>query len=340
MLFPGAMKMPMKTTKAIFGVLTDRTSQTFATTEPVSGRRPVVALLTRLLWAAALALPVFGTQAAAVLTTLYSFTGGNDGRSPDGLVQGSDGYLYGTTSGGGTNNNGTVFKISANGAFTTLYSFGGNDGAGPGGLVQGSDGNFYGTTSGGGITNFNVDVGLFYGCGTVFKISANGGLTSLYSFTGGNDGAGPGGLVQGSDGNFYGTAGWGGTNNYGTVFKINTNGALTSLYSFSGGNDGAFPQAALAQGSDGNFYGTTSSGGTTNYNVSLGTYGYGTVFKISPNGATSLYPSLVAMMAGIPAGWWRAATAISMARLEAAATPISTGVMVLAPCSKSAPLGR
>ena len=101
--------------------------------------------------------------------------------------------------------------------------------------------------------------------GTVFKISPNGALTTLYSFTGGNDGANPAaGLVQGSDGNFYGTT----TvrrhahGNYGTVFKISTNGALTSLYSFTGGNDGANPYAGLVQGSDGNFYGTTSSGGT------------------------------------------------------------------------------
>ena len=94
--------------------------------------------------------------------------------------------------------------------------------------------------------------------GTVFKISTNGALTSLYSFTGGNDGANPvAGLVQGSDGNFYGTTSGGGTNDAGTVFKISTNGALTSLYSFTGGNDGAYPYAGLVQGSDGNFYGTT-----------------------------------------------------------------------------------
>ena len=99
------------------------------------------------------------------------------------------------------------------------------------------------------------------GEGTVFKISTNGALTSLYSFTGDNDGANPhAGLVQGSDGNFYGTTDCGGTNYAGTVFRINTNGALTSLYSFTGGNDGATPLAGLVQGSDGNFYGTTYGG--------------------------------------------------------------------------------
>src|ERR1035441_1873745 len=160
---------------------------------------------------------------------------------------------------------GTVFKISTNGALTNLYSFtGGNDGANPYAvLVQGSDGSFYGTTMLGGTNGY----------GTVFQISSNGTLTTLYSFTGGNDGGNPAvGLVQGSDGSFYGTTEYGGTNNAGTVFKISTNGALTTLYSFTGQNDGAEPLAGLVQGSDGSFYGTTWMGG-------LG--GAGTVFRLT-----------------------------------------------------------
>ena len=110
----------------------------------------------------------------------------------------------------------------------------------------------------------------------MFKISTSGALTSLYSFTDGNDGGFPtAGLVQGSDGNFYGTTESGGTNGFGTVFKINTNGTLTTLYSFTGGNDGSEPQAGLVQGSDGNFYGTTSVGGTG---------GAGTCFESAPTG--------------------------------------------------------
>ena len=247
-----------------------------AKASPLRGRKQTSTLLTGMLRAAVLVLPVFGTQAAVVVTGLHSFQVFTNGAFPKaGLALGSDGNFYGTTSGGGTNGgNGTVFKISTNGALTTLYSFtGGIDGANPqAGLALGGDGNFYGTTAAGGT---NSD-------GTVFKISTNGTLTSLYSFTGGVDGSQPvAGLVQGSDGHFYGATPGGGTNNRGTVFKIGTNGPLTGLYSFTGGNDGASPEAGLVQGSDGNLYGTTVAGGTN---------GYGTVFKISTNGAlTSLY---------------------------------------------------
>ncbi len=109
---------------------------------------------------------------------------------------------------------------------------------------------------------------------------AGAALTSLHSFAVFPNGANPTAApVHGSDGNFYGTTPFGGTNNYGTVFKINTNGAFTDLYSFTG-RDGAFPNG-LVEGSDGNFYGTTYGGGTK---------GLGTVFKISPKGAlTSLH---------------------------------------------------
>jgi uncharacterized repeat protein (TIGR03803 family) len=114
---------------------------------------------------------------------LYTFTGSVDGAFPNGLVQGSDGYFYGTTSEGGTHDvedggDGTLFKISSNGVLTSLYSFGtvtdtngdALDGANPvAGLAQGSDGYFYGTTESGGTNDV----------GTVFKINANGALTSL-----------------------------------------------------------------------------------------------------------------------------------------------------------------
>jgi uncharacterized repeat protein (TIGR03803 family) len=231
---------------------------------------------------------VFKISTTGALTSFYSFTGGNDSAHPQtGLVQGSDGSFYGTTSAGGTNGDGTVFKIGTTGALTALHSFtGGEDGGNPeSGLVQGSDGYFYGTAFSGGNSNLNYG----YGWGTVFKISADGLMTTLYSFTNGSDGGYPtASLVQGSDGSFYGTTWAGGTNGDGTVFKISTTGTLTTLHSF-GGTDGEFPDAGLVQGSDGYFFGTTcgaSDGGIVDPFFPEP----GTVFKISANGAlTSLY---------------------------------------------------
>ncbi len=218
---------------------------------------------------------VFRITPSGTLTTLYRFPGGSDGENPyAGLLQGSDGNFYGTTRSGGTGSYGTVFKITRSGTLTTLYSFTGGTGGyyTVAGLVQGSDGNFYGTTLYGGTG----------GGGTVFQITPSGTLTTLYSFTGGTGGYYPSaGLVQGSDGNFYGTTLRGGTGNSGTVFQITPSGVLTTLYSFAGGTDGAHPNAGLVHGTDDNFYGTTSEGGTT---------GYGTVFQITPSGSlTTLY---------------------------------------------------
>ncbi len=188
------------------------------------------------------------------------------------------------------NDSGTVFQISASGVLTNLCSFsGGTNGADPeAGLVEARDGNLYGTTSEGGATGT-----LSGGYGTVFQINPDGTLSNLYSFTLGTYGAFPqAGLAPGTDGYYYGTTYAGGaydfnSQGFGTVFQISTGGALTSLYSFIGTNDGANPEAGLALGSDGYFYGTTEAGGA--YTDQNGE-GYGTVFKISTNGTlTSLY---------------------------------------------------
>jgi uncharacterized repeat protein (TIGR03803 family) len=193
------------------------------------------------------------------------------------LVCGPDGNLYGTTWYGGEAGNGTIFKVTPDGTFVSMYSFAGaaNDGASPrAGLVQGTDGFYYGSTSSGGASNN----------GTIFRIGPDGAFTSLYSFAGGISGTNPqAALVQGDDGWLYGTT-TGGTNDYGTVFKISTNGVFTSLYSFTGGSDSLSPQAPLAKGNNSNFYGTTYGG--------LGTFSntFGTVFKINTNGQfTTLY---------------------------------------------------
>ena len=227
---------------------------------------------------------VFQVSSNGALNSLYSFGGSQDvygvpldGGLPEApLVQASNGVFYGTCRYGGTNDNlpdGTIFQIGTNGALTISWSFtGGSDGAAPeGGLVQGSDGNFYGTTFGG-----------YEAFGGVFKFTPPATVTGLHTFTGGNDGGNPfGGLVEGSEGNFYGTTTTGGTFTNGTVFRISSGGAFSNLYAFTGGNDGASPYGVLVEGSDGYFYGTTSSGGAhTN----------GTVFRISAGGAlTDLY---------------------------------------------------
>jgi len=212
---------------------------------------------------------------AQTLQTLCSF---NDGPYPTAtLTLGNDGNFYGTTEGGGSSGDGTVFNVTTNGVLTTLVSFVGTNGESPqAGLTLGNDGNFYGTTGEGGSS----------GDGTVFKVTTNGVLTTLVSFGFTNGAAPTAALTLGSDGNFYGTTEGGGITNstfsfgMGTVFKVTTNGVLTTLVSFAGTN-GASPSAALTLGSDGNFYGTTSAGGNINLN---GDSGDGTVFKVTTNG--------------------------------------------------------
>ena len=269
-------------------------SRTRVMAEPIAGTKPVLALLMRLLWAAVLVLTALGTNAGVFFTNLYSFSGTNDGANPyAGLVQGSDGNLYGTTSSGGAHNLGTVFKISSNGALTRLYSFDGTNGAAPyAALLQDADRSFYGTTYGGGASDL----------GTIFKITTNGTLTTLFSFTGPNDpyqGANPGAaLVRASDGSFYGTAEYGGLTNasysgqgfdghgFGTVFQLTTNGAVVVPAVF-GNTNGAYPVGGLLLGQDGSFYGTTTWGGR---GITKIFPGYGTVFKMTPDGTlTNIY---------------------------------------------------
>ncbi|MDB6026275.1 MAG: hypothetical protein JWM68_2498 [Verrucomicrobiales bacterium] len=195
-------------------------------------------------------------------TTLGSFFGPN-GSDPWGrLIEGRDGNFYGTTSSGGESNLGTVFRVGNDGGLTTLASFVGTNGANPyGGLLQGSDGQFYGTTEGGGESNR----------GSIFRMTPDGALTTMASFDGPTNAAGPrAALIEGRDGNFYGTAAGSGNYLYGTIFQVTPTGTLKTLVKFNGGN-GIYPYCDLFEGPDGNLYGTTAGGGA---------YGHGTIFRL------------------------------------------------------------
>ena len=232
---------------------------------------------------------VFSITSGGALTPVYSFTNGVDGANPQGaLTLGGDGYLYGCASHGGVNDissggDGTVFKMTTNGVLVWAVSLNGTDGGDPvSGLVQHTNGVLYGTTKSGGANSISGG-----GAGTVFAITTNGVLTSLYTFTGGLDGAFPqSGLVMGPDGGLYGVTTSGGNTalnaslGFGTVYDITTNGVMIPLAAFDGAN-GVSPRGALALGGDDNFYGTTFMGGASF------PPGYGTLFRITMNGALS-----------------------------------------------------
>jgi uncharacterized repeat protein (TIGR03803 family) len=228
---------------------------------------------------------VFKITPSGNLKVLYSFCSQTDCTDGNGasaaLIQATNGTLYGTTSEGGANNHGTVFKITPSGTFTSLYSFCSTtrcaDGGEPlAGLVQAANGNLYGTTSSGGVHNG----------GTVFEITPSGNLTTLYSLcalSNCTDGRSPqAGLIQATDGNFYGTTAAGGIScspfgsaGCGTIFRITSTGKLTTLYSFCAQTncpDGAEPAPGLFQSTNGIIYGATQVGGAD---------GDGVVFSLS-----------------------------------------------------------
>lgn len=254
---------------------------------------------------------VFRITTGGAFTTLYSFCYDSpictDGAGPDaGLVLGQDGNFYGTTFGGGKFGAGTVFKITPSGVLTTLYDFAGPEGIFPATpLVLGANGNFYGTTSYGG--NSTACPGFYSGCGSIFEITPTGGfiLLHIFNFTNGSTPQAP--LIQASDGNFYGTAFYGGSSGYGSVFRMSPTGAFTVLHSFNG-PDGEYPDGSLVQ--SGNvFYGTTGFGGAS---------GYGTIFDITSQGAVHTVFSFDLGNGYIPGGpLVRAADAISTERQEA-----------------------
>lgn len=232
----------------------------------------------------------FRLTLGGALTTIYSFCSQSlctDGRIPfGGLVEGTDGNLYGTTAAGGLHDDGSIFQITPAGALTTLYSFCSQgypcvDGYSPeAALTEGDDGNFYGSTFFGGGDSI-------YSYGTLFKITPNGVFTTLWSFSPGLGGSAPlAPLLQVGDGEFYGTT-TGSPDGYGTLFKATSNGKLAVLYSFCRRKncaDGHLPAGALTLGTDGSVYGTTEAGGNGNCNQ-----GCGTIFHASKGKLTTLY---------------------------------------------------
>ncbi len=225
---------------------------------------------------------IFKITPGGTFTVMHSFALSEGYQTQAPLVQGSDGYLYGASVVGGAYNWGSVFKISLGGTFTLLHSFDNTDGAWPeSGLVQGADGNFYGTTAAG------VNTCEFEStCGTIFKITPDGTLTTLHQFSGPDGWKPAAALTLATDGNFYGTTdsfgnpyGGGCTGaSCGTIFKMTPGGTLTTLYQF-GPTDG-FDPSTLLQAADSSFYGMNMFGGTT-----LGQcddeFGCGTVFRFS-----------------------------------------------------------
>jgi len=220
---------------------------------------------------------VFKLTPTGTETILYSFTCGTDGCLPQSVpALDKDGNIYGTTTQGGADGWGTVFKITPSGTFSTLYGFtGGADGGGPGSnLYVDSKLNVYGTTYSGGAFTF----------GAAFKITSAGVETVLHSFdANGKDGFWPfSGLIPGKV-DFYGTSGRGGSIGVGAIFSLAPpDGTEHIVHSFKGGADGIFPVGTVALDSSGNLYGATHFGGT---------YDLGTVFKLTASGAETILHS-------------------------------------------------
>lgn len=216
---------------------------------------------------------VFKVTRLGSLSVVYAFHGTPDGRSPlSGVVRDPRGNLFGTTQGGGPSDDGTVYKIAADGSERVLYGFTGfNDGTFPlAGLVMDSSGNLYGTTELGGRNNQGV----------VFKVTPGGSESVLHAFAGGTDGQYPASpLTLDAAGNLYGTTEGGGSGGDGVVFEIASNGSETIVHAFTGGADGNAPRSGVIRDDSGNLYGTTYLGGAANG---------GTVFKITATGSESV----------------------------------------------------
>ena len=216
---------------------------------------------------------VFSINSSLQITVIHSFTGSPDGANPfASLVVARDGNLWGTTVNGGSNNYGTVFKVSLSSGtptYSQVHVFLSTNGANPyGGLIQGTgtDTALYGTTSAGGDSNL----------GTVYKITLLGQESVIHSFSG-SDGSNPQStLIKDSNGMMYGTTKTGGgASDTGTVFSVSTSGVENVIHPFDADTHAINPESSLLLASDGQLYGTTSTGGQ---------YGLGTIYSLSTSG--------------------------------------------------------
>jgi uncharacterized repeat protein (TIGR03803 family) len=314
-------------------------------------------------------------SSAQTYTALYTFpeTACNTTGigAPEVIAQGRDGNLYSATNCGGTDQDGYAYKITPTGTLNTVYNFtnGTTTGVPHGGVALGLDGNFYGTTVGYAFTNGSIfkltssgtltticdltttncgagadgaapvwavfpyegqdgslysvgQLGGGTGHGTLYKISAAGKISLIYSFcalAGCDDGADPNVPAQYVDGNFYGTTIFGGTSNLGILYKITPTGKLTVLHNFAGGTaDGAYPQGVLTEGNDGNFYGVTNAGGTFNL---------GTIFKITPSGKETILYNFDGTHGSLPGAGLTAASDGNLYGVTANGGTTNTGVI-------------
>ncbi|MFL6589221.1 MAG: choice-of-anchor tandem repeat GloVer-containing protein, partial [Chthoniobacterales bacterium] len=234
---------------------------------------------------------IYKVTLKGVLTTVHTFTG-PDGRYPaTELLNGGDGKLYGTVEsgfsvGGSYPLYGAIYSITPSGTFKLAYSFKFADaGVAPmAGLIKGKDGFLYGTTS-------RTSSG-FKG-GSIFKFDpATSSLTTVYSFKPNSDGSAPGKIVQGKDGNFYGTTttDGNGASSGAKAFRVTPSGTFTVLHSFDTAANGYPSGVALVQASDGNFYGTCANGGKD---------GYGVVYRLTPSGTFAIVHAFPAVPVGV-----------------------------------------
>ncbi len=216
-------------------------------------------------------------------TVVHSFNSDNGSYPYATLLLNTNGWFYGTTLNGGTNNAGTLFKLSpASGEFTNIFSFATTNGANPwASLVQTKDGALYGSTRNGGI-----------GYGTIFRVTTNDIVETVAVF-GYTNGASPQAeLTPGNDDSLYGVARDGGDNARGTIFKVTTNGTIIALLSFNSAN-GSEPYAGMVFGNDGHLYGTTIAGGS----------GAGTVFRFILNPPAPVIQSVTATNNDVIVNW-------------------------------------